>query len=147
MSPFLIRFLACASLVPALCSCFPKMLISEYPGEDGTLSVTMSENAQGQESGLEAGPDNVQDGVSEKTPDKQYDFTIKAGKNEISGIMVARREGEATRVIGTTYFGMSLFDMTLTEDSYRMNSCAKFLDNRKIAAFLAMKIRKSPAME
>lgn len=125
MRPFLIRFLACASLVPALCSCFPKMLISEYPGEDETLSVTMSE----------------------KTPDKQYDFTIKSGKNEISGIMVARQEGEATRVIGTTYFGMSLFDMTLTEDSYKMNSCAKFLDNRKIAAFLAMKIRKSPAME
>lgn len=134
------------------------MLISEYPGEDGTLSVTVSENADGQESGQ----DNARADASEKTPDKQYDFTIKAGKNEISGMMVARKEFwaagveangaesagvEATRVIGTTYFGMSLFDMTLTEDSYKMNSCAKFLDNRKIAAFLAMKIRKSPAME
>lgn len=107
------------------------------------MSVTVSENADGQE----AGQDNAQADASEKTADKQYDFTIKAGKNEISGIMVARQEGEATRVIGTTYFGMSLFDMTLTEDSYKMNSCAKFLDNRKIAAFLAMKIRKSPAME
>lgn len=112
------------------------------------MSVTVSENADGQESGQ----DNARADASEKTPDKQYDFTIKAGKNEISGMMVARKEFwaagvEATRVIGTTYFGMSLFDMTLTEDSYKMNSCARFLDNRKIAAFLAMKIRKSPAME
>ena len=72
------------------------------------------------------------------------DFTFKAGRHELSGLMMIRNVGpDAVRVVATTYFGMSLFDMTVTKDSYTMNSCADFLDRKDVAAFIASWIRKS----
>lgn len=71
------------------------------------------------------------------------DFTFKAGRHELSGLMMIRNVGpDAVRVVATTYFGMSLFDMTVTKDSYTMNSCADFLDRKDVAAFIASRIRK-----
>lgn len=73
-----------------------------------------------------------------------YDFELKAGRRELSGLMVARKESvDTVRAIGTTYFGMTLFDMTLTKDSYTMNSAAEFLSGKPFASFLAMKLRKT----
>lgn len=73
-----------------------------------------------------------------------YDFVLKAGRRELSGLMVARKESvDTVRVIGTTYFGLTLFDMTLTRDSYTMNSAAGFLEGKQFASFLAMKLRKT----
>ena len=74
------------------------------------------------------------------------DFTFKAGRHELSGLMMIRNVGpDAVRVVATTYFGMSLFDMTVTKDSYTMNSCtdfADFLDRKDVSAFIASRIRK-----
>ena len=55
----------------------------------------------------------------------------------------ARKESQdRVRVVGTTYFGLTLFDMTLTKDSYTMNSAAEFLSGKPFASFLPMKIKK-----
>lgn len=103
----------------------PRLLISEAAEP---VELSMSESAVNQAS--------ASDGC--------YDFVLKAGRNELSGLMVARREGkDRVRVIGTTYFGLTLFDMTLTKDSYTMNSAAGFLEGKPFASFLAMKLRKT----
>ena len=103
----------------------PRLLISEAVE---TVELSMSESVGNQAS------------MSENC----YDFVLKAGRRELSGLMVARKESVATvRVIGTTYFGMTLFDMTLTKDSYTMNSAAEFLSEKPFASFLAMKLRKT----
>lgn len=103
----------------------PRLLISEAVE---TVELSMSESAGNQAS------------MSENC----YDFVLKAGRRELSGLMVARKASvDTVRVIGTTYFGMTLFDMTLTKDSYTMNSAAEFLSEKPFASFLAMKLRKT----
>lgn len=70
------------------------------------------------------------------------DFTLKAGKNEISGLLMMRPEEDGSvRAVATTYFGMTLFDMTVSDDSFTVNSCASFLDRKSVAAFLASRLR------
>lgn len=99
-------------------------------------------------------PDGSDDGISltesSRTQDEcRYDFSLKLGRKELSGIMVARTVSPGTvRVVGATYFGMTLFDMTLfdmtlTKDSYTMNSVAEPLSGKAFASFLAMKLRKT----
>lgn len=103
----------------------PRLLISEAVE---TVELSMSESVGNQAS------------MSENC----YDFVLKAGRRELSGLMVARKASvDTVRVIGTTYFGMTLFDMTLTKDSYTMNSAAEFLSGKPFASFLAMKLRKT----
>lgn len=103
----------------------PRLLISEAVE---TVELSMSESVGNQASKSE----------------NCYDFVLKAGRRELSGLMVARKESvDTVRVIGTTYFGMTLFDMTLTKDSYTMNSAAEFLSEKPFASFLAMKLRKT----
>ena len=103
----------------------PRLLISEAVE---TVELSMSESVGNQAS------------MSENC----YDFVLKAGRRELSGLMVARKESVDTlRVIGTTYLGMTLFDMTLTKDSYTINSAAEFLSGKPFASFLAMKLRKT----
>ena len=103
----------------------PRLLISEAVE---TLELSMSESVGNQAS------------MSENC----YDFVLKAGRRELSGLMGAREEaGDTVRVLGTTYFGMTLLDMTLTKDSYTMNSAAEFLSGKPFASFLAMKLRKT----
>lgn len=103
----------------------PRLLISEAVE---TVELSMSESVGNQAS------------MSENC----YDFVLKAGRRELSGLMVARKASvDTVRVIGTTYFGMTLFDMTLTKDSYTMNSAAEFLSEKPFASFLAMKLRKT----
>lgn len=79
------------------------------------------------------------------------DFVFKAGRRELSGFIVSRPETllladglavEGMRLIGSTYFGMMLFDITVTPDTYKMNSCAGFLDRKPVAAFLASRLRE-----
>lgn len=125
MRRYLLLFLTCASVALTMGSCMPRLLISEAVE---TVELSMSESVGNQAS----------------MPENCYDFVLKAGRRELSGLMVARKESvDTVRVIGTTYFGMTLFDMTLTKDSYTMNSTAGFLEGKPFASFLAMKLRKT----
>ena len=125
MRRYLLLFLMCASAALTITSCMPRLLISEAAEP---VELSMSESAVNQTS----------------LSDNCYDFVLKAGRNELSGLMVARKESQdRVRVIGTTYFGLTLFDMTLTKDSYTMNSAAEFLSGKPFASFLAMKLRKT----
>lgn len=108
-----------------LAACMPRIVISEQQaGPDAEMPRKMSFEQSGCLTDV-------------------YDFTFKAGRRNLSGIIAVRpAEGGGVRAVAATYFGMSLFDMTVKEDSHVMNSCAGFLDNEKAASFIADRLRK-----
>lgn len=120
------RYLRLSSICVSLAlttSCFPKLLVSELP------------QAQ-----------NVQDQTATSEP-RTFTFTLGVGKRQLSGIMLAKPvEGGSWRVVGTTYFGMTLFDMTVSRDSYVTNYVADAISRDAFSAFLASKLRKSLSM-
>lgn len=120
------RYLRLSSICVSLAlttSCFPKLLVSELP------------QAQ-----------NVQEQTATSEP-RTFTFTLGVGKRQLSGIMLAKPVGEGSwRVVGTTYFGMTLFDMTVSRDSYVTNYVADAISRDAFSAFLASKLRKSLSM-
>lgn len=120
------RYLRLSSICVSLAlttSCFPKLLVSELP------------QAQ-----------NVQDQTATSEP-RTFTFTLGVGKRQLSGIMLAKPVEEGSwRVVGTTYFGMTLFDMTVSRDSYVTNYVADAISKDAFSAFLASKLRKSLSM-
>lgn len=112
----------CVSLALAT-SCFPKLLVSELPQTQ-----------------------NVQEPTATLEP-RSFTFTLGVGKRQLSGIMLAKPVEEGSwRVVGTTYFGMTLFDMTVSRDSYVTNYVADAISRDAFSAFLASKLRKSLSM-
>lgn len=61
-------------------------------------------------------------------------------------MLVKPVEEGSWRVVGTTYFGMTLFDMTVSRDSYVTNYVADAISRDAFSAFLASKLRKSLSM-
>lgn len=120
------RYLRLSSICVSLAlttSCFPKLLVSELP---------QAQNVQEQTATLEP---------------RTFTFTLGVGKRQLSGIMLAKPVGEGSwRVVGTTYFGMTLFDMTVSRDSYVTNYVADAISRDAFSAFLASKLRKSLSM-
>ena len=120
------RYLRLSSICVSLAlttSCFPKLLVSELPQEQ-----------------------NVQEQTSAFEP-RTFTFTLGVGKRQLSGIMLAKPVEEGSwRVVGTTYFGMTLFDMTVSRDSYVTNYVADAISRDAFTAFLASKLRKSLSM-
>lgn len=120
------RYLRLSSICVSLAlttSCFPKLLVSEL------------QQAQ-----------NVQEQTATKEP-RTFTFTLGVGKRQLSGIMLAKPVEEGSwRVVGTTYFGMTLFDMTVSRDSYVTNYVADAISRDAFSAFLASKLRKSLSM-
>lgn len=120
------RYLRLSSICVSLAlttSCFPKLLVSELP------------QAQ-----------NVQEQTATFEP-RTFTFILGVGKRQLSGIMLAKPVEEGSwRVVGTTYFGMTLFDMTVSRDSYVTNYVADAMSRDAFSAFLASKLRKSLSM-
>lgn len=160
MKRFLIQCLLCVSAAFPLSSCMPKLLVS---GAGAPVEALPVSNGNADKGTLPAGQDASGHGDMDFMAENnsgmdahdssigQYDFTFKAGGKSVSGFLVMKRElvdgrgaGEpdGIRVLGTTYFGMQLFDITVGPDSYRMNSCADFLNRKPVAAFLASRLRK-----
>lgn len=120
------RYLRLSSICVSLAlttSCFPKLLVSE---------LQQAQNVQEQTATLEP---------------RTFTFTLGVGKRQLSGIMLAKPVEEGSwRVVGTTYFGMTLFDMTVSRDSYVTNYVADAISRDAFSAFLASKLRKSLSM-
>lgn len=120
------RYLRLSSICVSLAlttSCFPKLLVSELPQTQ-----------------------NVQEQTATSEP-RSFTFTLGVGKRQLSGIMLAKPVEEGSwRVVGTTYFGMTLFDVTVSRDSYVTNYVADAISRDAFSAFLASKLRKSLSM-
>ncbi len=130
------RYLRLSSICVSLAlttSCFPKLLVSELP---------QAQNVQEQTATFESNADE-----SGSAEPRTFTFTLGVGKRQLSGIMLAKPVEEGSwRVVGTTYFGMTLFDMTVSRDSYVTNYVADAISRDAFSAFLASKLRKSLSM-
>ncbi len=138
-------------------SCFPKLLISEVStpeasatSESSSVSGTCDSLSVSVASGVTDAADPAYTAECKSAKNKSTDaqrqlsYTLKFGKREMSGIIVAKPLADGSyRALGTTVFGMTVFDMTVSKDAYTMNSCAEFLENKAFASFLAGKIRKA----
>ena len=167
MRRFLHLCLTSASVLLLVASCVPKLLISEVAVPEVSSSSLVSARSRASSStGITAGTSSVSvqaknSRVSVVTDtsstlvtrsyksgfsasQRQLSYTLKFGKRQMSGIIVAKPLADGSyRALGTTIFGMTVFDMTVSKDSYTMNSCAEFLENKAFASFLAGKIRKA----
>lgn len=162
MRRFLHLCLTFASVAILAASCVPRLLVSEVPAADASgvsaassVSVTTKDTrvtvvtadtlSAAVTSGVAATSSTSTSSEQTKTATpRRLSYTLKFGKREMSGIMVAKPlEDGSYRTLGTTIFGMTVFDMTVSKDSYTMNSCAEFLENKAFASFLANKIRKA----
>lgn len=119
-------------------SCFPKLLVSELP---------QAQNVQEQTATFESAAVQTNAAESGSAEPRSFTFTLGVGKRQLSGIMLAKPVEESSwRVVGTTYFGMTLFDMTVSRDSYVTNYVADAMSRDAFSAFLASKLRKSLSM-
>lgn len=119
-------------------SCFPKLLVSELP---------QAPNVQDQTATFESAAVQTNADESGSAEPRTFTFTLGVGKRQLSGIMLAKPVEEGSwRVVGTTYFGMTLFDMTVSRDSYVTNYVADAISRDAFSAFLASKLRKSLSM-
>ncbi len=170
MRRFLHLCLTFASVAILAASCVPRLLVSEVPAADASgvsaASSVSGASAVGSDVSGAASvsvttkdsrvtvvtadtlSDAVTSGVAatsaQTASPRRLSYTLKFGKREMSGIMVAKPLADGSyRTLGTTIFGMTVFDMTVSKDSYTMNSCAEFLENKAFASFLANKIRKA----
>ncbi len=130
------RYLRLSSICVSLAlttSCFPKLLVSELPQEQTATFESAAVQTNADESG--------------SAEPRTFTFTLGVGKRQLSGIMLAKPVEEGSwRVVGTTYFGMTLFDMTVSRDSYVTNYVADAISRDAFSAFLASKLRKSLSM-
>lgn len=135
------RYLRLSSICVSLAlmtSCFPKLLVSELPQEQNVHEQTATFESAAVQT-------NADESVSAEP--RSFTFTLGVGKRQLSGIMLAKPVGEGSwRVVGTTYFGMTLFDMTVSRDSYVTNYVADAMSRDAFSAFLASKLRKSLSM-
>lgn len=71
----------------------------------------------------------------------RYDFDITFGKTGQGGILVTKKYDDKVRIVCTSYFGMSIFDLSLTPDSYTLNSCIEPLQKKNIWEMLSKDLR------
>ena len=71
----------------------------------------------------------------------RYDFDITFGKTSQAGVLATRLYNDEIRIICTSYFGLSLFDVTLTPDDYRLNSCIEPLQKEQVWELLSNDFR------
>jgi len=68
------------------------------------------------------------------TPSKstKYNMQIDVRKNHLSGMLIARPINNAMRTVLASYFGLTIFDYTLTKDSLKVNNSISVLQKEKI---------------
>lgn len=81
-------------------------------------------------------------GVTESSTQK-YNLQLDFKKHHFSGMLLIKEmnRGEI-RIVGTTYFGMSLFDFSLTDGSFLVNYCIEPLKRKKLLLLLESDFRQ-----
>lgn len=77
------------------------------------------------------------------TPDKsvRHNLQIDVRGNHLSGMMLARPTADGPRVLATSYFGPTIFDFTLLQDSLKINSCIDPMRRQKVIELLERDLR------
>ena len=68
------------------------------------------------------------------TPSKsgKYNMQIDVRKNHLSGMLIARPTSNGARTLLVSYFGLTIFDYTLTKDSLQVNNSISVMRKEKI---------------
>ena len=77
------------------------------------------------------------------TPGKtaRHNLQIDTRGNHLSGMMLARPTADGPRVLASSYFGLTIFDFTLTVDSLKVNSCIEPMRRPKVLQLLERDLR------
>ena len=68
---------------------------------------------------------------------RKFNLQLDFGKNHFSGMLIARKmPGNEVRLLFTTYFGLSVFDLSLREGSLHVNSCVEPMRKKKMLSLL-----------
>jgi hypothetical protein len=74
---------------------------------------------------------------------ESYEFSFGKGKKKFSGLLYIRPyQGETVRAVAVSYFGMKIFDITISKDSYHVNECAGFINKKMYLNPIVRVIRK-----
>lgn len=75
--------------------------------------------------------------VNVDTTIQKYNIQMDFMKHHFSGILMVRKIADKEiRIISSTYFGLSLFDLSLQGDSLKVNSCIEPMRKKKIVSLL-----------
>lgn len=68
---------------------------------------------------------------------QKYNIQLDFMKRHLSGILIVKKMGnDEIRLLSSTYFGPSLFDVSLQGDSMKVNSCIEPMRKKKILRLL-----------
>lgn len=67
---------------------------------------------------------------------RKYHMQVSFGKRDFSGILLLRQQGDTSRILFTTHFGMTLFDLEMDANSHTLHQCIPPLNKKKLFALL-----------
>ena len=68
---------------------------------------------------------------------QKYNLQLDMMKHHFSGMLIVRKiSDKEIRILGSTYFGLSLFDFSLHNDDFIVNSCIAPMKKRQILLLL-----------
>ncbi|MFA6593289.1 MAG: hypothetical protein WCR48_07085 [Bacteroidales bacterium] len=71
-----------------------------------------------------------------------YNFVLGSGKKNVSGLLYGQPASDGgVRFVATTYFGMSVFDITVYPKSHKVNEIADFLNKKPYIGFIVRNLR------
>lgn len=80
--------------------------------------------------------------ISIDSTSQKFNLQLDFMKSHFSGLLIARRMApDEIRLLFTTYFGLSVFDLSLRDDSLLLNSCIEPMHKRKIWQLLEKDFR------
>lgn len=74
---------------------------------------------------------------------QKYNIQLDFMKHHMSGMLIVRRMPDnEIRIVASTYFGLSLFDFSLRNDQFTVNSCIEPMKKEKVLKLLEMDFRR-----
>lgn len=70
---------------------------------------------------------------------QKYNMQLDFMRHHLSGMLIIRKlPDNEIRILASTYFGLSLFDFSLRNDTFHINSCIEPMQKKKILQLLEM---------
>lgn len=80
--------------------------------------------------------------INAEAQSQKYNMQFDFMDHHLSGMLIVRRlPDDEIRILATTYFGLSLFDVSLQQNGFRVNSCAEPMRKKKILRLLETDFR------
>ena len=74
---------------------------------------------------------------------QKYNIQLDFMRHHMSGMLIVRRMPDnEIRIVASTYFGLSLFDFSLRNDQFTVNSCIEPMKKEKVLKLLEMDFRR-----